>query len=174
MIEREIIEALKKQLKEDVKAELISEMKRTKYIKVLCRDDIQKLFNCGKTRMNEIMKSNHKPPVVYIGGEYYSTEKQMKDYFNSKTEYKKNEKPVTRYSCSKDVDVELHVLYKEDLMDMFKMGRTKFKKFIDSEQSPIKIVATECYVTSPKLQEWSDKFEGKEINIDYPQFTTRD
>lgn len=54
MIEREIIEELKKQLKEDVKAELISEIKKTKYIKVLCRDDMQKLFNCGKTKMNEI------------------------------------------------------------------------------------------------------------------------
>lgn len=166
MIEREIIEELKKQLKEDVKAELISEMKRTKYIKVLCRDDIQKLFNCGKTKMNEIMHSNDKLPVVYIGGEYYSTEKQMKDYFNSKTQYKKNEKSVTRYSWNKDADVELHVLYKKDLIDMFKMGRTKFKRFIDSEQSPIKTVGTECYVTSEKLQEWFDKFEGKKINID--------
>lgn len=166
MIEREIIEELKKQLKEDVKAELISEIKRTKYIKVLCRDDIQKLFNCGKTKMNEIMHSNDKPPVVYIGGEYYSTEKQMQDYFNSKTKYKKTEKSATRYRWNKDADAELHVLYKEDLMDMFKMGRTKYKKFIDSEQSPIKIVGTECYVTIEKLQEWFDRFEGKKINID--------
>ena len=166
MIEREIIEELKKQLKEDVKAELINEMKRTKYIKVLCRDDMQKLFNCGKTKMNEIMHSKYKPPVVYIGGEYYSTEKQMKDYFNSKTEYKKNEKSVTRYNWSKDDDAQLHLFYKEDLMDMFKMGRTKFKKFIDSEQSPIKIVGTECYVTNEKLQEWFNRFEGKKINID--------
>lgn len=49
---------------------------------------------------------------------------------------------------------------------MFKMGRTKFKKFIDSEQSPIKTVETECYVTSEKLQEWFNKFEEKKINID--------
>ncbi|MDU1602883.1 MAG: hypothetical protein E6845_07945 [Clostridium sp.] len=174
MIEREIIEELKKQLKEEVKAELISEMKRTKYIKVLCRDDIQKLFNCGKTRMNQIMHSNDKPPVVYIGGEYYSTEKQMKEYFNSKDKYKKNKKSVTRYSWNKDDDVELHVLHKEDLMGMFKMGRTKFKIFIDNEQSPIKILGTECYVTSQKLEEWFDKFEGKKIDIDYSETTTED
>lgn len=150
MMEREIIEELKKQFK----AELISEMKKTKFVKVLCRDDIQKLFNCGKTKINEIMKSKNKLRVVYIGREYYSTEKQMKEYFDSKKEYKKNQKSVTRYSWNKDADVELHVLYKEDLINMFKMGGTKFKKCIDNEQVPIKIVGTECYVTSQKLQEW--------------------
>lgn len=59
------------------------------------------------------MHSKDKPPLVYIGGEYYSTEKQMKDYFNSKTEYKKNEKSVTRYKWSKDDDAELHLFYKD-------------------------------------------------------------
>lgn len=46
------------------------------------------------------------------------------------------------------------------------MGRTKFKKFIDSKQSPIKVIGQECYVTSDKLQVWFYDFEGMKIDID--------
>lgn len=138
-------------------------MAKSKQIKRLDREDMMKIFNCGRTKMNEIMHSEEKPPVVYISGEYYSTEKQMKAYFNSKTGYKK---AIARDNKQQEFHHRLHLFYKEDLMSMFKMGRTKFKKFIDSKQSPIKTVGTECYVTSEKLQEWFDKFEGKKINID--------
>lgn len=144
-------------------AEIKAEIALNKQIKILDREDMMKIFNCGRTKMNAIMHSENKPPVVYIGGEYYSTERQMKAYFNSKTGYKK---VITRDSKQQEFHHGLYLFYKEDLMNMFKMGRTKFKKFIDSEQSPIKTVGTECYVTSEKLQEWFDKFEGKKINID--------
>lgn len=163
MIENEILENLKKQLKEEVMVEIMTEMAKSKQIKILDREDMMKIFNCGRTKMNAIMHSEEKPPVVYIGGEYYSTERQMKAYFNSKTGYKKT---IVKYNKQQELYDGLNLFYKEDLMNMFKMGRTKFKKFIDSEQSPIKTVGTECYVTSEKLQEWFDKFEGKKINID--------
>lgn len=163
MIEKEIIEELKKQLKEEVMAEIRAEMQKNKQIKILDREDLMKKLKCGRTKMNETMHSKDKPPVVYIGGEYYSTEKQMEEYFNSKT---RNKKPVTRYNKQEESDGELNLLYKEDLMNMFKMGRTKFKKFIDSKQSPIKIIGQECYATSDKLQAWFYDFEGMKIDID--------
>lgn len=163
MIEKEIIEKLKKQLKEEVMEEIRAEILENKRVKILDREAIIREFNCGRTKMNEIMHSKDKPPVVYIGGEYYSTEKQMKAYFDSKTGYKKS---ITRYNKQEESDVELHILYKEDLMNMFKMGRTKFKKFMDSKQSPIKVIGQECYVTSDKLQAWFYDFEGRKIDID--------
>lgn len=60
----------------------------------------------------------------------------MKLYFDSKMRYKKISKPVTRHNKQEASDSELHLLYKEDLMNMFNMGRTKFKKFLDSKQCP--------------------------------------
>ena len=45
----------------------------------------------------------------------YQTKRVLTDNYY-KTEYKKNEKSVTRYSCNKDADVELYVLYKENLI----------------------------------------------------------
>lgn len=95
MIEKEIIKELTKQLKEEVMAEIRAEMAKSKQINILDREDMMKIFNCGKTKMNEIMNSKDKPPVVYIGGEYYSTERQMKAYFNSKTGYKKQSLDMT-------------------------------------------------------------------------------
>lgn len=162
MIEKEVIEELKKQLKE----ERVAEIAQNRQIKILDREDMMKIFNCGRTKMNAIMHSEEKPPVVYIGGEYYSTEKQMKLYFDSKMGYKKISKPVTRYNKQEAYDSELYLLYKEDLVNMFKMGRTKFKKFINSKQSPIKVIGQECYVTSDKLQAWFYDFEGMKIDID--------
>lgn len=166
MIEKEIIEALMKKLKEEIMVEIKSEIAENKKVKILDREAIMKKFNCGRTKMNEIMHSKDKPPVVYIGGEYYSTEKQMKLYFDSKMGYKKYQKPITRYNTQEMFDSELNLLYKEDLMDMFKMGRTKFKKFIDSKDSPIKIIGQGCYVTSDKLQTWFYDNEGRKIDID--------
>lgn len=157
------LEELKKQLKEEMMPEIKAEFQKSKQIKVLNRDDLMEMFNCNRTKMNQIMHSKDKPPVVYIGGEYYSTERQMKEYFNSKM---RDKKPVTRYNKQDESDGKFHLLYKEDLMDMFKMGRTKFKKFIDSKQSPIKVIGQGCYVTSDKLQEWFYDFEGMKIDID--------
>lgn len=163
MIERDIIKELKEQLKEEVIAEIKAESAKNKQIKILDREEMMSIFNCGRTKMNEIMHSKDKPPVVHIGGEYYSTEKQMKAYFDSKTGYKKT---ITRYNKQEESDGELHLLYKEDLMNMFKMGRTKFKKFIDSKQSPIKVMGQGCYITSDKLQAWFYDFEGMKIDMD--------
>lgn len=95
MMEKEIIEELKKQLKEEVMAEIRAEMQKSKQIKILDREDMMSIFNCGRTKMSEIMHSKDKPPVVHIGGEYYSTEKQMKAYFDSKTGYKKQLLDIT-------------------------------------------------------------------------------
>ena len=66
MIEKEIIEELKKQLKEEVMAEIKAERAKNKQIKILDREEMMKIFNCGRTKMNEIMHSKDKPPVVYI------------------------------------------------------------------------------------------------------------
>lgn len=90
----------------------------------------------------------------------------MKLYFDSKMGYKKISKPITRYNIQETSDSELYLLYKEDLMNMFKMGRTKFKKFIDSKDSPIKIIGQGCYITSDKLQTWFYDNEGRKIDID--------
>ena len=163
MIERDIIEEIKKQLKEEMMAEIKAEIQKSKQIKVLNREDLMEKFNCNRTKMNQIMHSKDKPPVVYIGGEYYSTERQMKEYFNSKM---RDEKPVTRYNKQDESDGELHLLYKEDLMNMFKMKRTKFKKFIDTKQLPIKIIGQEYYIDSNRLQAWFYDFEGLKIDID--------
>lgn len=113
--------------------------------------------------MNRIMHSKDKPPVVYIGGEYYSAERQMKEYFNSKM---RDEKPVTRYDKQDESDGEFHLLHKADLMNMFRMKRTKFKKFIDTKQLPIKIIGQEYYIDSNILQAWFYDFEGLKIDID--------
>lgn len=51
-------------------------------------------------------------------------------------------------------------------MNMFKMGRTKFKKFIDSKDSPIKVIGQGRYITSDKLQTWFYDNEGRKIDID--------
>lgn len=157
------LEELKKQLKEEMMPEIKAEFQKSKQIKVLNRDDLMEMFNCNRTKMNQIMHSKDKPPVVYIGGEYYSTERQMKEYFNSKM---RDKKPVTRYNKQDESDGELHLLHKKDLMDMLKMKRTKFKKFIDTKQLPIKIIGQEYYIDRDILQAWFYDFEGKRIDID--------
>lgn len=61
---------------------------------------------------------------------------------------------------------QIKILDKEDLMNMFKIGRTKLKKFIDNKQSPIKVIGQECHVTNNMLQAWFYNFEGMKIDID--------
>lgn len=63
------------------------------------------IFNCGRTKMSEIMHSKDKPPVVHIGGEYYSTEKQMKALGYKKT--------ITRYNKQEESDGELYFYIKK-------------------------------------------------------------
>jgi len=141
-------------------------MAKNKQIKILDREDMMKMFNCGRTKINQIMHSKGKPPVVNLGGEYYSTEEQMKAYLDSKMGYKKYRKPITKYNAQETSNDELYLLYKEDLMNTFKMGRTKFKKFIDNKQLHIKVIGQECYMTNNKLQAWFYYFEGMKIHID--------
>lgn len=45
------------------------------------------------------------------------------------------------------------------------MGRTKFKRFIDNEQCPFKVIGDECYITNEKLQSWFYDFEGSKIEV---------
>ena len=163
MIEREMLEELKEQLKEEVKAELLNEIEQSKHIKVLGREELQELFNCDRFKMNKIMSGKNKPPVVYIGRDYYTTEQQMIEYFESEDNTKINNRG-RKSNASKnkimgyEIYSELKVLHKEDLMKMFKMGRTKFLQVIKTKTFPVKIIGQDCYITEKKLQEWFYKF----------------
>lgn len=53
-------------------------------LKILNTKDLQELFGFGKAKMNQILQMGILP-VVKIGGEYRTTEAQIKDWF------KKNE-----------------------------------------------------------------------------------
>ena len=155
MIEKEIIEELKPQWKEEVKAELCAEIKSLKCIKILGRAELQKLFKCDRFKMNQIMSSDNRPPVVYIGRDYFTTEQQMIEYFELEENKKKcKNKIVKTQVMGYNFYSDLKVLYKKDLMKMFNMGRTKFLEFIKTETLPVKIIGQECYITEKKLQEW--------------------
>jgi hypothetical protein len=155
MMEKEIIEELKKQLKEEVKAELLAGLKNSKCIKVLDRDELQKLFNCDRFKMNQIMSSDNRPPVVYIGRDYYTTEQQMIEYFELEENKKKCKNKIAKTQVmGYNFYSDLRVLYKKDLMKMFNIGRTKFLEFIKTETLPVKTIGQECYITEKKLQEW--------------------
>ena len=175
MIEREMLEELKEQWKEEVKAELLNEIEQSKHIKVLGREELQKLFNCDKFKMNKIMSGDNKPPVVYIGRDYYTTEQQMIEYFEKKEDTSANNTSTNnrgrKSNASKnkimgyEIYSELKVLHKEDLMKMFKMGRTKFLQFIKEGTFPVKIIGQDCYITEKKLQEWFYKFTDTTVAL---------
>ncbi|AQR89471.1 helix-turn-helix domain protein [Clostridium saccharobutylicum] len=155
MTEKEIIEELKEQWKEEVKLELLAGLKNLKSIKVLGRAELMKLFNCDRFKMNEIMSSEDKPPVVYIGRDYYITEQQMIEYFEGEENKKRRKNKVSKTQVmGNEFYSDLRVLYKKDLMKMFNMGRTKFLEFIKTETIPVKVIGQECYITEKKLQEW--------------------
>lgn len=44
---------------------------------------MQKLLNCDRFRMNEIINSINKSSVVYTDGDYYTIEQQMIEYFEA-------------------------------------------------------------------------------------------
>ena len=175
MIEREMLEELKEQWKEEVKAELLNEIEQSKHIKVLGREELQKLFNCDKFKMNKIMSGDNKPPVVYIGRDYYTTEQQMIEYFEKEDDTSTNNTSANnrgrKSNASKnkikgyETYSELNVLHKEDLMKMFKMGRTKFLQFIKTDKIPVKIIGQDCYITEKKLQEWFYKFTDTTVAL---------
>ncbi len=155
MIEKEMIEELKEQWREEVKAELYVELKSLKYIKVLGRQELMKLFNCDRFKMNEIMNSDNRPPVVYIGRDYYTTEQQMIEYFEREDNNKRRKNKVSNNQVmGYEFYSDLKVLYKKDLMKMLKMKRTKFLEFIKTGTFPVKVIGQECYITEKKLQEW--------------------
>ena len=51
-----------------------------KELKILNSKDLQVMFGFGKTKMNQILQSGLLP-VVKIGGEYRTTEEQIKEWF---------------------------------------------------------------------------------------------
>ena len=175
MIEKEIIEELKQQWKEEVKAELLVELKNSKCIKVLGREELQKLFKCDRFKMNQIMSSDNTPSVVYIGRDYYTTEQQMIEYFEKKEDTSANNTSTNnrgrKSNASKnkimgyEIYSELKVLHKEDLMKMFKMKRTKFLEVIKTGTFPVKVIGQECYITEKKLQEWFYKFTDTTVAL---------
>ena len=170
MIEREMLEELKEQWKEEVKEELLNEIEQSKHIKVLGREELQKLFNCDKFKMNQLMNSENKPPVVYIGRDYYTTEQQMIEYFEKKNNTSTNNRG-RKSNASKnkvmgyEIYSDLKVLHKEDLIKMFKMGRTKFLQFVKTGTFPVKIIGQDCYITERKLQEWFCAKENETVNL---------
>jgi len=166
MMEKEIIEELKQQWKEEVKAELIGEIFKFKYIKILGRDELQKLFKCDRFKMNEIMNSDNRPPVVYIGRDYYTTEQQMIEYFEEENNKKKRKNKVSNNQVmGYEFYSDLKVLYKKDLMKMFNIGRTKFLEFIRTETLPVKVIGQEYYITEKKLQEWFYNVANTKITL---------
>lgn len=156
--EKEVMEQIEKMTKriEDMKKELVQlrEENVTQHIKVLTREDIKELFNCERSKMYEIMHSKNRPPVVFIGRDYYSTEKQMKEYFDN-----------IHKKLKRNVSNNCNILYKEELIEMFKMGKNRFKKFTEHNQCPFKNIDTQCYVSEDKLQQWFYDFEGKKIDL---------
>lgn len=173
MIEREMLEELKEQWKEEVKAELLNEIKQSKHIKILSREELQKLFNCDRFKLNKIMSGDNKPPVVYIGRDYYTTEQQMIEYFEKEDDTSINSRG-RKSNASKnkikgyEIYSELNVLHKEDLMKMFKMGRTKFHQFVKTGIFPVKIIGQDYYITERKLQEWF--YEKKNETVKLPKY----
>lgn len=166
MIEREMLEELKEKLKEEVKAELLNEIEQSKHIKVLGREELQELFNCDRFKMNKIMSGDNKPPVVYIGRDYYTTEQQMIEYFEAEDSKAKNKKKLSKTEAmGYNYYSDLKVLHKEDLMKMFKMGRTKFLQVIKTKTFPVKIIGQDCYITEKKLQEWFYKFTDTTVAL---------
>lgn len=61
-------------------------MVNEKGLKVLKTKDLQELFGFGKTKMNQVLQSGILP-VVKIGGEYLTTEDQIKEWFK-RNQYK--------------------------------------------------------------------------------------
>ena len=166
MIEKEIIEELKQQWKEEVKAELLVELKNSKCIKVLGREELQKLFKCDRFKMNQIMSSDNTPSVVYIGRDYYTTEQQMIGYFEREDNNKRRKNKVSNNQVmGYEFYSDLKVLYKKDLMKMFKMKRTKFLEFIKTGTFPVKVIGQECYITEKKLQEWFYNVANTKITL---------
>lgn len=55
-------------------------MNENKELKVLNSKDLQELFGFGKTKMNQVLQSGVLP-VIKIGGEYRTTEEQIRDWF---------------------------------------------------------------------------------------------
>lgn len=156
MLDKVQLKNLKKELKEEIKKEL----EEDKVFKILGREELQKIFNCNKTKMNEIMHSVNKPPVVYIGRDYYITEKQMQEYFKSSIKKcidKEEEKEKQRR--------KFKILHKKDLMEMFKMGRTTFLKFINTGTLPVKTIGQEYYIEEECLEEWFYKVQGTTIKL---------
>ncbi|MDF2588331.1 MAG: hypothetical protein K0S41_2172 [Anaerocolumna sp.] len=49
-------------------------------LKVLNSKDLQELFGFGKTKMNQVLQSGILP-VIKIGGEYRTTEEQIREWF---------------------------------------------------------------------------------------------
>lgn len=166
MIEKEVIEELIKQCKEELKLELLTDLKTLKSIKVLGRSELSELFNCDRFKMNEIMSSVNRPPVVYIGRDYYTTEQQMIEYFELEEIKKKSKnKAYKTQFMGYNFYSDLKILYKKDLMEMFNMGKTKFREFIKTGTLPVKIIGQECYITEKKLQEWFYIVADTKINI---------
>lgn len=147
-----------KELKEELKREIKKELEEENRFRILGREELQELFNCNKTKMNEIMNSIHRPPVVYIGRDYYITERQIQDYFNQNTK-KYFEKEERHFKSS------FKILHKRDLMGIFKMGRTKFLQFINTGTLPVKVIGQEYYVTEGCLEEWFDRVKGTTIEL---------
>lgn len=163
-IKEELRDELKQELKEELRKEVLAK-DTERNIKILGREELQKIFGCGKTKMNEIMHSVDAPPVVYIGRNYYTTEKQLNEYFEDRRNVKKGRKRKPEHTIDEnDNNDSSTVLYKKDLMELFKMGRTTFKKFIDTHTLPIKKQGAEYYITENTLQKWFYEFEGKKEN----------
>lgn len=166
-IKEELRDELKQELKEELRKELLVEdIKRNteRNIQILGREELQEIFDCGKTKMNEIMHSVDAPPVVYIGRNYYTTAKQLNEYFEDRQNVKKGRKRKPEHEIDENENDSSRVLYKKDLMELFKMGRTTFKKFIDTQTLPIKKQGAEYYITENSLQKWFYRFEGRKEN----------
>lgn len=171
-IKQELKEELKKELRQELKKELKKELlsqdikedtekENKRKIKVFGREELQKIFACNKTKMNQIMHKTDAPPVVYIGGSYYTTEKQLNEYFEGKENAKNNKRTrKIKPKVEEKEDNDFNLLYKKDLMELFKMGRTTFAKFIKTGTLPIKQKGKEYYITESALQQWFYQFAG--------------
>ena len=134
-------------------------------IELLNREDLMDIFNCGKTKMNEIMHSNQAPLVFYIGRDYYITREQLTEYFNNNDTNSQKGKKNKKIDKNKKYNGEDIILNKADLMSLFKMGRTKFLNFIKLDILPVKIIGQEYYITQGNLRDWFDKVAGTKIEI---------
>lgn len=125
------------------------ESKEQRRIKVLVKEDLQKLFNCDRSKMNEIMHSKKRPPVIKIGREFYTTQKQIEQYFNHVDKR----------------EIGFNILHKKDLMELFRMGRTKFFEFIKIGSLPVKIIGQDYSISEQSLEKWFADFVGEEIKF---------